>query len=211
MITQRFVPSSHLPEYFKADIELGTPHEFSFSTAIDTALQSILLLRLSHLNELSPDGVSNDFIRAFLNGLGFNLAGFTDLQASRLYSNRVRLFELRGKLAGLDLLAKLHFDQFHSDLGLPFPTLGLNSTRIGFIQVSEVRKDRTWITYTLYDSVEPELIDSFLQNSEMFISKQIQIYIRPHNRAKKKPIKTNRLKTSFQLTPRRISCPIFQK
>jgi hypothetical protein len=211
MIAQTFLPSSYYPEYFKADLELGTPHEFSFSSGLDLALHSFLGVRQNHLNQLSPSETYEPFISTFLEGIGLTLTGLSEEHLKGLYSNRIALFKLRGTQASLDLLANLHFGDSHSIRGLGFPQFRLNLYQLNAFRLTELPETGKWITYSINNNISPDLENTFLLNSRIFVPSHIKINIRRNFSSNKKGESIEKLRFPFSLTQRRIPCHISRK
>jgi hypothetical protein len=212
MTTQRFYPSSYYPEYFKADIDLGGKHEFPFSTGLDHALYQFLCSHFLNLSMICEQGVEASFMKNFLLRTGFHLENLSEEQVRDLYYKRSDLFSLRGTLAGLDELAKIHFGQIHSHHGLPFKNQQIHEFQLTGNRISERSNTCRWITYRIESISDLRIVDTFLKNSELFLPRSIKIYIqmKKHetsiedlNRSLKE---ATRFKSSFRLYSRSIPC-----
>lgn len=214
MITQNFYPSSYYPEYFKADIELGTEFEFRYSSELDSILHRFLISRFSHLDWIAGSQLSGEQARKTLNDLGFCVKGLSLHQINALYQSRFQLFQLRGTFAALDLLAQHYFTKFQSFQGLPLIKTRLGRIKLERVRLAQADDYRHWVTYVISGSVNPVLKDSFLKSSELFRPQTFKIHLstpteKLEDSDRKQPKGTFR--NSFQLIKRRIPCPTFQR
>jgi hypothetical protein len=188
-------PSSYYPDYFKSELELGTPHELPFSKALDQAIFRFLLNRLVQIHQLSPESLNEDFLKLHLHRFGFTLDHLCPQQVHQIYDSLSELFQLRGTLAGLDLLATCHFDEFDSFQGHPsFHRQDLNLVKLYPTRVGFNDHQKEWIHYRLKQSNSPLLIQTFIKNATLFLPKSMQVSV-----SSPQPIETREV-TSWTLS-----------
>jgi hypothetical protein len=177
MITRSFYPSAYYPEYFKADIGLGTRMELPFSKAVDQMLFSYFMVRMGQVQLTSPSNPPTSQVRIHLENMGFSLAGLNELQCHQLFQNRFQVFGNRGTLTGLELLAQSHFSSFSVGRGVPYRHPSPSPKMTDRIQLSEAEDQTHWISFRLYQEVPDQVVQTFLSNSRLIISQFIRVWV----------------------------------
>ncbi|MBY0371270.1 hypothetical protein K2X33_11325 [bacterium] len=166
-MSKAWLPSAHLPDYLKSELQVGEAGMLPLLAALDEVVARYAQAKFSRLLDLHSPTRSLAEQRMHLNRAGLKAEQLNAAETSCLYDALGQMLQDRGSLSALTRLAQLYFPGAVCALGRPLEAGRLGrSHRVRLGDLGDRR--RTVFVRTVADA-SAERVAEFQANAQVFL------------------------------------------
>jgi hypothetical protein len=169
------MPSAGLPDYLKAELQVGEASQFPLVSVLDEVVARLSARAFLRVQDLGGATASLASRTRELERLGMRVDTLSDAERDLCFARRMTILSSKGTLTGVSELAGLYFPGCRVALGLPHGGSRLGqSDRVRLADTSA----RRHIVFVRTANVQPEArCREFLQNADRLVPHPFEVVV----------------------------------
>jgi len=203
MSPKSILPSAHYPDYLRQDLRIGEADVHPLAAALDEVFSKWFLLAQKSAHGLLPAAWSEETCEAALAYHGFFTSELSPAKRREFFRSLETLFATKGRLACLELLAKLYFGQARVERGrAPIAAIPKAGIRLPLRAVDGLARDR--LIVVRIESQAEGLVAEFARNARRLMPDNFELLVSPEPVAPSKERKAMDFGKGIRLEKRRL-------